>query len=202
VGIGEHADLVVHNGAIWGHNGAVDAVAVSAGRIVAVGADAYTLVEPATQVVDMRGGALLPAFGDGHAHPLFAGLASLGAPVFGLRSVEEVLAAVRGWAEAHPDAPWVRGEGYDPTLVEGGLFDARWLDAVVPDRPVYLKASDFHTAWVNTTALEAAGIDATTPQPADGEIPYGSRHGPAMGTKGRGRRDPVRSSGNRDRQRG
>ncbi len=78
--------------------------------------------------------------------------------------------AVREWADAHPDEYWVRGEGYDPTFAPGGLFDATWLDAAVSDRPVVLRASDAHTAWVNSKALEVLDITAETPDPADGHI--------------------------------
>lgn len=52
------------------------------------------------------------------------------------------------------------------------LFDARWLDSVVPDRPVALRAWDYHTMWVNTEALNRAGITPDTPDPVLGEIPH------------------------------
>ncbi|MDN5768594.1 MAG: amidohydrolase family protein [Humibacillus sp.] len=58
------------------------------------------------------------------------------------------------------------------TLSPGGRFDARWLDEAVPDRPVMLRAWDDHTVWVNTRALELAGITASTPDPVLGEIPH------------------------------
>lgn len=169
------ADLVLRNGTVWQHDAASltdapRALAVRDGRIVALGPAAEALAGEAREVVDLDGGALLPGFGDGHAHPVFGGLGARFAPVRGADSVEGVLDAVGTWAAAHPEEPWVRGEGYDPTLAPGGVFDARWLDAVVSDRPVWLRATDYHTAWVNTRALELAGITAATPDPADGEI--------------------------------
>ncbi|MGL5819330.1 MAG: amidohydrolase [Phycicoccus sp.] len=87
------------------------------------------------------------------------------------RSIQEVAAEVGRWAADHPDEPWIHGSSYDPSLAPDGLFDARWLDAVVPDRPVVLRAGDYHTLWVNSVALERAGIDADTPEPVLGEIP-------------------------------
>jgi hypothetical protein len=167
-------DLVFHSGVIWGHGGpqeaAEGALAVSEGKIVAIGPQAAALASSAGEVVDLAGGALLPSFGDGHAHPMQGGLAARYADVNEKASVEEVLQNVAAWAEAHPDAPWVRGLGYTPELAPGANFDATWLDSVVPDRPVWLQASDYHTAWVNTRALELAGITADTPDPDDGEI--------------------------------
>jgi hypothetical protein len=64
----------------------------------------------------------------------------------------------------------VLGGSYDPALAPGGRFDAGWLDAAVPDRPVVLTAADHHAVWCNTAALRRAGVDASTPDPADGRI--------------------------------
>jgi predicted amidohydrolase YtcJ len=146
------------------------AVAVAGGRIVAVGDAAAALAAGAAEVVEVQDGLLLPGFGDGHAHPVFAGLEEVFAPVRGRADVAGIVDAVGRWAADHPDEPWVRGGGYDPTLAPDGRFDARWLDAAVPDRPVFLQAADYHTAWVNTAALDRAGIDADTPDPHDGQI--------------------------------
>ncbi len=168
------ASTVFVHGTVWLHGvpaeGSPTALAVRGGRIVALGAEAEALAATAEEVVDLAGGALLPSFGDGHAHPVFGGLGARFAPVREATSVAQVQDAVAQWATAHPDEPWVRGDGYDPTLAPGGVFEAAWLDAVVADRPVWLRASDYHTAWVNSRALEVAGIDRATADPADGEI--------------------------------
>lgn len=173
---------VWHNGRVWvdAHT-FTHAVAARDGVIVAHGDAAVALSESATTVVDLAGRTAGPGFGDGHAHPVFGGIETLFAPVRGPQSLDELLAAVKGWADAHPEAEWVRGEGYDPSLAPRGEFDARWLDEIVPDRPVVLRAMDYHTAWVNTRALERAGITAETPQPADGEITRRA-DGSVMGT--------------------
>jgi GNAT superfamily N-acetyltransferase len=161
-------DLVITGGAVWGTEHT--ALAVAGGRVVALGERALAESAGATAVVELDGGAVLPSFGDGHCHPIQAGVAASLAPVAELPSVADVVSAVAKWAREHPGAEWVRGDGYDPALAPAGVFDAGWLDAVVPDRPVWLRASDYHTAWVNTRALELAGIHADTPQPDDGEI--------------------------------
>ncbi|MEV7782959.1 amidohydrolase [Kitasatospora sp. NPDC088351] len=146
------------------------ALAVTAGRITALGAEALALRGERTETVDLAGGALLPSWGDGHVHPLLGGIGLRGVPVRDCTSLEEVVEAVRLWAEQHPEAEWITGDAFDPWLAEGGLFDAALLDAVVPDRPVLLRTMDHHTGWANSEALRRAGYTARTPQPVNGEI--------------------------------
>ncbi|MFJ9742013.1 amidohydrolase [Streptomyces sp. NPDC101166] len=168
-----HADIVFTGGTV--RTGAADdpvheALAVTGGRITALGAQALSARGPRTAVVDLAGGALLPSFGDGHVHPVMGGLGLAGVPVRGRTSVEAIVEAVRDWAAEHPETEWITGDGFDPWLALDGRFDARWLDAAVPDRPVVLRTMDHHTAWVNSEALRRAGHTATTPDPAGGEI--------------------------------
>ncbi|GKQ41987.1 amidohydrolase [Streptomyces sp. A012304] len=168
-----HADILFIGGTI--RTGDTDApvhsaLAVTDGRISGLGAPAAAARGPRTTVVDLAGGALLPAFGDGHAHPVMGGLGLRGVPVRACASTDEIVAAVRRWADAHPEAEWITGDGFDPWLAPDGRFDARLLDTAVPDRPVVLRTSDHHTAWVNSEALRRAGYTAATPDPAGGEI--------------------------------
>lgn len=167
-----HVDLVVRGLVRTGDPAAplAGGVAVKDGVVVAIGDTALDLAGGAREVVDLAGGALLPAFGDGHIHPLQGGLELAGPPVRDLGSVAEVVEAVARFADEHPDLDWVHGGPYDPTLVPGGHFDARWLDAAVPHRPVLLESTDHHCAWVNTEALRRAGVGAGTPDPAAGAI--------------------------------
>ncbi|KZE94384.1 N-substituted formamide deformylase [Agromyces sp. NDB4Y10] len=164
-----------HGGTVWTGAGAGDerALLVRDGVVVAVGAAAEAAASAAGEVerIDLEGGFLMPSFGDGHAHPMFGGLEADGPDVRSCRSVEEIVAEVRRYAEAHPELEWITGASYDGSLAEQGLFDARWLDDAVADRPVLLRAWDYHTVWVNSRALELAGIDAATPEPELGEIP-------------------------------
>ncbi|MFT4137184.1 amidohydrolase [Microbacterium sp.] len=163
-----------HGGTVWLGAGVepADALIVADGVIVAVGADAARLAaEYALDTVDLDGGFLMPSFGDGHAHPLLGGLEAEGPDVRSCASVDEIVAEVRRHAETHPDLEWIQGASYDGSLSPGGLFDAQWLDAAVPDRPVVLRAWDYHTAWCNSEALQRAGITSATPDPVLGEIP-------------------------------
>ena len=148
-----------------------DAIAFAAGRVAALGSDARELREAAgVEVIDLAGGVLAPALGDGHAHPLLGGVEALGPQVRDAADLAGILAAVAEWKAAHPEAEWIVGASYDATFAEGGLFDARWLDEVTGDTPTILRAWDYHTAWVNSAALAAGGITAETPDPALGRI--------------------------------
>ncbi|HET9647895.1 MAG TPA: amidohydrolase [Microlunatus sp.] len=160
--------IVFHNGSIAPGTSGTDAdrLVVRDDRIV----DPSTPVAPDATWVDLDAGWLGPAFGDGHAHLLQAGREGSGPQIRSATSVAELVDSVRQWASEHPEAPWIVGASYDATLAPEGRFDARWLDAAVPDRPVVLRAWDYHTVWCNSLALELAGLDAKTPDPADGII--------------------------------
>ena len=169
------AITLFHNGTVWtsASGPTIGAVLVDEGVIAAVGDTAHTLaVERGADEVDLEGGFLMPSFGDGHAHPLLGGLEAVGPAVRPCSSVAEIVEEVRRFASAHPDDEWIVGASYDGSLAPGGLFDARWLDEAVPDRPVALRAWDYHTMWCNSVALERAGITAQTPDPVLGEIPH------------------------------
>ena len=165
----------IENATVWtGHRlpdgrwQTTDAVLIRDERIIALGATARAA--HAAEVIDAGGGFVCPAFGDGHVHPVFGGLESQFAPVRAGRSPQQIAAAVGAWARAHPEVEWVRGEGFDHTLAPDGVFLASWLDAEVPDRPVVLRATDYHTVWVNSEALRRAGYVAGVAQPHDGQI--------------------------------
>ena len=149
------------------------AVAVRAGRIVGLADDATMLREwqgPRTRVLDAGGGLVMAGFEDAHLH-LVSGARSLDrVDLFGLESLEQILEAIRAWATARPEAPWVLGRGWFYSPFPGALPTRQLLDAVVPDRPAYLGCYDGHTGWANSRALELAGIDAATPDPPLGEI--------------------------------
>ena len=155
------------SGAMFAREGVVEALDAAALRLASEAEAAGEHVER----VDLDGGFLMPAFGDGHAHPLFGGLEAEGPDVRSCTSIAAIVDEVRRYAEAHPDVAWIQGASYDGSLADGGLFDARWLDEAVPDRPVVLRAWDYHTVWCNSRALELAGIHADTPEPVLGEIP-------------------------------
>jgi predicted amidohydrolase YtcJ len=146
------------------------AVAVRAGRIVAVGHDLSDLVGPRTEVVDLAGRLLLPGFQDAHVHAVMGGLELGQCDLTGTTDVAGYLARVRRYAEQHPTAAWIVGSGWSLSSFPGGVPTKDVLDRVVPDRPVFLTNRDHHGAWVNSVALDRAGITAATPDPPDGVV--------------------------------
>ncbi|MCX6456972.1 MAG: amidohydrolase [Actinobacteria bacterium] len=157
------------NGSVWTSFGQLtNALLIEDGRVLALGSDA--LSGSADQTIDLAGAFVMPAFADGHAHPLFAGREAQGPKVNGLQSVAEIVAEVKQFAEASPDSKWIIGGAYEAAIVERGDFDSHWLDEAVNDRPVLLHAVDHHTIWVNNKALEIAGITSATKDPDGGTI--------------------------------
>jgi predicted amidohydrolase YtcJ len=150
----------------------VSAVAVRAGRIVAVGRDEAirAFVGPRTRVIDLRGRTVTPGFGDAHIHPVSAGVGQMRCNLQGAEGQDRYLEIVAAYAASHPDEPWIRGDGWSMADFPGGIPRREALDRVSPDRPVMLDSRDGHTAWVNSKALEMAGITAETPDPEDGRI--------------------------------
>jgi predicted amidohydrolase YtcJ len=170
------ADLVLRNGAVYTVDGVrswAEALAVEDGRIryVGTGAGASEFIGEETRVVDLRGRMVLPGFQDAHVHPVHAGVTYNQCALFGLTSKEELVAKVKQCAEEDPDSEWIRGGGWTLDLfAPSGVPDKKLLDGMVSDRPVSLESSDGHSLWVNSRALEVAGIGADTPDPERGRI--------------------------------
>lgn len=156
-----------------------DAVLIRDNRIVALGKTAKNA--DSDQVIDAAGGFVCAGFADGHAHPVAGGLEEQFAPVRRGATPQEIAHEVGNWARAHPDAEWVRGEGFDHTTAPGGVFYASWLDAEVSDRPVVLRATDYHTVWVNSEAMRRVGYERGLSQPDRGEVVL-DEHGVPTGT--------------------
>jgi predicted amidohydrolase YtcJ len=150
------------------------AVAVTGGRISWLGdagdRDLRDLTGPGTEVVDLRGRALLPGFQDAHVHPAFAGITMIGCNLIGAASLDEALARIAAYGDEHPEREWIAGSGWRMEWFPGGTPDRQALDRVTGARPAYLSNRDGHGAWANTRALELAGVDRLTPDPADGRI--------------------------------
>ena len=105
-----------------------------------------------------------------------AGLAALTLDLSDTRSLPEALAKTAAYAKAHPDRPWIIGRGWNQELWPEKRFPtAAELDAVVPDRPVWLARVDGHAGWGNSKALSAAGVTAATRDPAGGKIERSER---------------------------
>lgn len=185
------ADTVLRNGSVLtvdAHDRVAQAVALRRGRIAFVGSDRAVrrYVGKRTKVVDLRGRTAMPGLVDGHAHPLAGGDilddCDLGN---GEATIPELQAAIRACDAATPAKDgddWLQVSNWNPVGVKpaGTVVSRHDLDAISTTRPIIVSASDGHNDWVNSRALEIAGITDSTPNPSDGEIvrdPDGSARG-------------------------
>jgi predicted amidohydrolase YtcJ len=181
----EAADLVLTGARVRLSEGRwAGAVAVRDGRLAAVGdeADVRVLIGPRTRVVHAPGQLVVPGFQDSHIHAPFAGRNRLRLWLNDLEGRHAYLDAIAAYADAHPEEEWILGGGWALEYFPGGTPRKEDLDAIVPDRPVFLFNRDVHGAWVNSRALEAAGINGDTPDPFDGRIERDPATGEATGT--------------------
>jgi hypothetical protein len=166
-------DLIIHGGPIYTGlaETPVEALRIRDGVFAVVGplADARANARGAREI-DLGGAAAFPGFTDGHVHLAGVGAASLTLDLVGVASIAEMQARLRDYSAAHADGP-IYGRGWIETHWPERRFPNRAdLDAVVGERPVLLERIDGHAAIANSTALQLAGIDNATPNPAGGSI--------------------------------
>jgi predicted amidohydrolase YtcJ len=181
------ADLVFRRAQVYTMDAArswASAVAVRNGRIVYVGSDSLPpdLIGPNTEVVDLRGRMVLPGFHDGHVHPISSGIELGECTLDDLGTAKALTDSIRSCARTQADHAWVRGGGWQLPVFEDANPSKLLLDRAVPDRPAILYAADGHSAWVNSKALELAGITHKTADPANGRIERDPRTREPSGT--------------------
>ena len=168
------ADLILVDADVWTGDAArrwARAVAVRGDRVVSVGTDddVRPFKGPATEVVSLPGRMVTPGFQDAHVHPAIGARNLLNVNLDDVFTPHEYLARIKTFADANPDLDWIVGGGwYSPVYAATDGPHRNDLDAIVPDRPVFLLNTDVHAAWVNSRALELAGLSADTPDPWDG----------------------------------
>jgi predicted amidohydrolase YtcJ len=137
------------------------ALVVRDGRIAYVGSDAGAgrFIDKQTRVIRLHGRMMLPGFHDAHAHPMSASLRFLRCRLGGKTTRAALFSAIRACAAAHADAAWLVGYEYPSKAFEKNPVTRAELDALVPDRPAYIANETGFSAWVNSRALAAAGID-------------------------------------------
>jgi len=170
------ATLIVENARVYTVNAKrpwAEAVAIGGDRILAVGTkqqiDAFR--DHNTRTIDAQGKLVLPGFTDSHIHLLEGSRTLTQVDLNGTASIAEVQQRVKEFAAAHPKAGWILGRGWTYDIFgETALPNKKYLDEVVPDRPVYLVGFDGHTSWVNSKALAVTGITRDTPEPAHGTV--------------------------------
>jgi predicted amidohydrolase YtcJ len=181
------AQIIVTNARIYTLNPQqswAEALAIRDGKILAVGnaKEIGSLQGPATSVIDARGHLVLPGFTDCHIHFLEGSLDLSHAELAGTHSVAEIQQRLKKYAAAHPGKSWILGQGWSYEVFgEVALPDKKYLDEILPDRPVFLEGFDGHTTWANSKALELAKISRETPDPPNGKIVRDPRTGEPTG---------------------
>lgn len=172
-------DILIHGGPI--HTGVdakptVEAVLVRDDRILFVGDLKSAKAKAAKDVrdIDLKGAAAYPGFVDAHAHLTGIGLRELTLNLDQVKSVAELVAAVKAYAAAHPEGA-IHGRGWIETHWPEKRFPTKAdLDAAAPGRIVVLGRSDGHASVASSAALAKAGITAATAAPAGGQILKGA----------------------------
>jgi predicted amidohydrolase YtcJ len=171
----QRADIVLRHGHIYTMDERhpwAESIAVGKGRILFIGADKglRPYMDDHTKVIELSGKFVMPSFIDSHVHPLSAGIEMQQLDVGTLQTKEEILKAVKEYADAHPKAAWIIGNTWQLPVFPGANPKKEWLDEIVPDRPVLMTSADGHSIWVNSKALELAGVNKDTPDPPNGRI--------------------------------
>lgn len=173
---GADADLILKNGRIWtgdAENPWAEAVAIRGARILAVGNN-QPIAEsagPHARVIDLSGRLAIPGFNDAQMHFLEGSLLLPQLNLSGDCGLSAMQAHLRTWAAAHPREPWITGYGWRDDCLPGQQLPAKGdLDAVVRDRPVFLRSFDGQTAWVNSKALQMAGVTARVGHNEPGQV--------------------------------
>lgn len=153
----------------------VRALAITAGRISALGGDSEIsgLAGPGTRVIDAGGRLILPGFHDTHLHVIEGGQhSSTCVDLSDARDPAEVQRLLAEFATTH-DRAWVEGGMYYSGVLNDQNLTREVLDAAVPDRPCLIMASDGHNGCINSRACSAVGLTADTPNPQNGHFVRG-----------------------------
>ncbi len=162
----QEVDLLVYNAEVYTVNNTFDiaeAFVVNEGAIIAVG-DAQTLQEKylPQNTLDAQGNPIFPGFIDAHAHLYNLGLFLQQVNLVGTKSKEEALQRLIDFEDGK-ESTFIFGRGWDQNDWPLKEFPSKKeLDSLFPNTPVALSRVDGHALWVNTKALELAGIDAET----------------------------------------
>jgi predicted amidohydrolase YtcJ len=148
------------------------AIAIRDGRVLAVGSEGKVQAAAGSraEMINLRGQAVVPGLTDAHVHITAQGFAMRQVMLDGITSYTRVLERIAAHVAQHPGSSWLRGGRWNH-MDWGGSWPKRDdLDKLCPDRPAMLVRKDGHSVWVNSRALELAGITDDTPDPFGGQI--------------------------------
>ena len=182
---GSKADLVIQGGPVWTGlstgRGKPGAVAIAGGKILAVGdsAELARYIGSRTQVLDARGGLIMPGFADGHTHFVDGGFQLASIDLRNAASPQEFVRRIKEYAAHLKPGEWILGGDWDHTLWRGAPLPRHdWIDSVTPNNPLFLSRLDGHMALANAAAMRAANVSRETRVPVGGEMPRDARGDP------------------------
>ena len=161
-----------------------EGMAVKDGRVACIGkaGEARKRLSPGGTLIELSPGqSVLPGIVDSHIHMLDAGMKRRLCMMEEPSSREQVFQTVAEFAKKNPDSEWITGYGWPPSLFADGNPHKKDLDAIVPDRPVFLFADDGHSAWLNSKGLATLGITKDIDDPPLGRIERDPKTGEPTG---------------------
>lgn len=175
-GGGEPSNIIITNANVYtvdDKGTTAEAVVVQDGVIEYVGdeAGAMEYEDGDSRVIDANGGTVMPGSVDAHMHPVMSSVQycfEIGLQEY--FSHEEYLKAIEDFVKEHPDQEVYTGAGFMRSLYDSVGPRKEDLDKISPDKPIMLTSADGHSTWVNSKALEMAGITAETEDPEGGII--------------------------------
>ncbi|MFO0942888.1 MAG: amidohydrolase [Pirellulales bacterium] len=181
--INQDADLILAHGKLFGvADKSADSIAIKDNRIVAVGGfDQIVQLHPRSKIIEAAGATITPGIHDSHVHFLSGSLSLSQIELSQADDIDKIEAKIRDFMKAHPDQPVVMGRGWLYGAFPGGLPTKEILDRLIPDRPAIMRCYDGHTVWVNSKAIEAAGITRDTHDPKAGVIVRDAKTGELTG---------------------
>ena len=142
-----------------------------AGKVLAAGDESLLTGFPQANRIDGNGRTVLPGLTDAHAHVYGLGFLAVSLDLAGTPDLDDAVRQIREYSQNNPHLRWIQGRGWNQVLWPVKEFpQAADIDAVVSDRPVWLRRIDGHAGWANSAAMQLAGIDDDTPDPIGGKI--------------------------------
>jgi predicted amidohydrolase YtcJ len=175
---------------------AATAVGVAGGVIVAVGDDAQVreAAGPTTEVVDLKGAAVIPGIIDSHLHPFMGALDARGADLMDARTLDDVRRLVAEERARCAPHEWVLGFGLDYDVFAGTGVHGDLIADAAGGAPAFLTFVDFHTGLASPRALELAGVDGPRTFAEHAEIVIGDDGAPTGELREMGAMEVVRSA--------